>query len=115
MSDYLRSELLAHLSAAEVTFLTRSAVLDRMWAVCDAVLGVQRSANVLEELERSNLLLVPLDRRREWYRYHHLFRDLLRRAQPPRAGLVPELHRRAAAVRSERTARDGDRARAGRW
>ena len=99
MADYLRSELLAHLSAAEVTFLTRSAVLDRMCGpLCDAVLGVQRSANVLEELERSNLLLVPLDRRREWYRYHHLFRDLLRaelsRREP---ALVPELHRRAAA------------------
>ena len=99
MADYLRSELLAHLSAAEVTFLTRSAVLDRMCGpLCDAVLGAQRSANVLEELERSNLLLVPLDRRREWYRYHHLFRDLLRaelsRREP---ALVPELHRRAAA------------------
>ena len=65
--------------------------------LCDAVLGVQRSANVLEELERSNLLLVPLDRRREWYRYHHLFRELLRvvllRSDP---ALIPRLHDRAA-------------------
>jgi LuxR family transcriptional regulator, maltose regulon positive regulatory protein len=98
MADYLRSELLAHLNAREVTFLTRSAVLDRMCGpLCDAVLDAPRSANTLEELERSNLLLVPLDRRRQWYRYHHLFRDLLRaelsRREP---ALVPELHRRAA-------------------
>ncbi len=78
MADYLRSELLAHVDEAEVVFLTRTAILDRMCGpLCDAVLGGQRSATILEELERSNLLLVPLDRRREWYRYHHLFRDLL--------------------------------------
>ena len=99
MADYLRSELLSHLDEGEVTFLTRTAVLDRMCGpLCDAVLGARRSASQLEELERSNLLLVPLDRRREWYRYHHLFRDLLyaelKRREPER---LPELHRRAAA------------------
>jgi LuxR family transcriptional regulator, maltose regulon positive regulatory protein len=97
--DYLNSELLSRLPARQVSFLTRTAVLDRMCGpLCDAVLGRSGSAKVLESLAESNLLLVPLDRRREWYRYHHLFRDLLgaelRRREPE---LVPELHRRAAA------------------
>ena len=97
--DYLNAELLARLPARQVSFLTRTAVLDRMCGpLCDAVLDTTGSATVLESLAGSNLLLVPLDRRREWYRYHHLFRDLLGaelgRREPE---LVPELHRRAAA------------------
>jgi LuxR family transcriptional regulator, maltose regulon positive regulatory protein len=96
--DYLNAELLARLPARQVSFLTRTAVLDRMCGpLCDAVLDTTGSATVLESLAGSNLLLVPLDRRREWYRYHHLFRDLLGaelgRREPE---LVPELHRRAA-------------------
>jgi LuxR family maltose regulon positive regulatory protein len=96
--DYLNAELLARLPARQVSFLTRTAVLDRMCGpLCDAVLDTTGSATVLESLAESNLLLVPLDRRREWYRYHHLFRDLLgaelERREPE---LVPELHRRAA-------------------
>jgi LuxR family maltose regulon positive regulatory protein len=97
--DYLNSELLSRLPARQVSFLTRTAVLDWMCGpLCDAVLHTTGSAKVLESLAASNLLLVPLDRRREWYRYHHLFRDLLRaeleRREPE---LVPELHRAAAA------------------
>ena len=65
--------------------------------LCDAVLELSGSATVLASLERSNLLLVPLDRRAEWYRYHHLFRDMLlaqlHRLEP---GLIPALRRRAA-------------------
>ena len=61
------------------------------------MVGRKGSAKVLESLEESNLLLVPLDRRREWYRYHHLFRDVLRseleRGEPD---AIPGLHRRAA-------------------
>jgi LuxR family transcriptional regulator, maltose regulon positive regulatory protein len=96
--DYLRSELLSRLPAARVSFLTRTAVLDRMCGpLCDAVLDTTGSARALESLAGSNLLLHPLDRRRQWYRYHHLFRDLLRaeleRREPE---LIPELHRRAA-------------------
>ena len=99
MADYLQSEFLSRLPSAMVSFLTRTALLDRVSApVCDAMLGATGSAQVLEALESSNLLLVPLDSRREWYRYHHLFRELLsaelRRAEP---ALVPELHVRAAA------------------
>ncbi len=99
MADYLRAELLDRLSDADVTFLTRTSVLDRMsGGLCDAVLDGSGSARVLETLERSNLLLVALDRRREWYRYHRLFRDLLRaelRRREPEVEVV--LHRRAAA------------------
>jgi LuxR family transcriptional regulator, maltose regulon positive regulatory protein len=99
MGDYLRSELLDHVSDSEVSFLTRTAVLDRMsGSLCDAILDATGSGRVLEELESRNLLVVPLDRRREWYRYHHLFRELLqaelRRREP---GLVHDLHVRAAA------------------
>ncbi|HJY60457.1 MAG TPA: LuxR C-terminal-related transcriptional regulator [Streptosporangiaceae bacterium] len=99
MGDYLRSELLDRVSASEVTFLTRTAVLDRMCgSLCDAILDATGSGRVLEQMESRNLLVVPLDRRREWYRYHHLFRDLLqaelRRREPD---LVQDLHSRAAA------------------
>jgi LuxR family transcriptional regulator, maltose regulon positive regulatory protein len=98
MSDYLESEFLARMSPAQRTFLTRTAVLDRMCGpLCEAVLEIPGSGTVLAELARSNLLLVPLDRRGHWHRYHHLFRDMLRaeleRLEP---GLIPVLRRRAA-------------------
>jgi LuxR family maltose regulon positive regulatory protein len=98
MADYLWSELLGQLPPERVTFLTRTAVLERMCGpLCDAVLDTTGSAQVLAWLEASNLLLVPLDRRRRWYRYHHLFRELLiaelDRREPQ---LVPQLHTRAA-------------------
>ena len=89
--DYLQSVVLSGLSPAEVRFLTRTAVLDRLSGpLCDALLRTSGSAEVLEALERSNLLLTPLDRHREWYRYHQLFRELLRaaleRREPERVG-----------------------------
>src|SRR5215204_3099154 len=98
MADYLRSELLARLPPELVAFLTRTAVLERMSGpLCDAVLETTGSARVLASLEESNLLLVPLDRQRRWYRYHHLFHELLvaelDRREPD---LVPALHHRAA-------------------
>ena len=98
MAEYLRTELLAHLSDAEVSFLTRTSVLDRMSGqLCDAVLDRTGSDAVLESLAHSNLLLVALDRNGEWYRYHHLFRDLLRaELQRREPELVGALHVRAA-------------------
>jgi LuxR family transcriptional regulator, maltose regulon positive regulatory protein len=64
----------------------------------EEVTGRSDGQQVLEELERTNLFLVPLDQERRWYRFHHLFGDLLRaRLQRAEAGRVPELHRRAAA------------------
>jgi LuxR family transcriptional regulator, maltose regulon positive regulatory protein len=97
--DYVRSEFLEGLAPLDVRFLTETAILDRpSGPLCDAVLQTTGSARKLEELERSNLNLVPLDRVRERYRYHHLFRDALRselmRREPE---AVPALHRRAAA------------------
>jgi LuxR family maltose regulon positive regulatory protein len=98
MADYLHSELLAQLPPEVMTSLTRTAVLERMSGpLCDAVLDTSRSDRVLSSLEDSNLLLVPLDRHRQWYRYHHLFRELLlaelERREPE---LVQSLHTRAA-------------------
>ena len=97
--DYLQSVLLSRLPAESVSVLTRTSVLERLSGpLCDAVLDRTGSADLLESLERSNLLLIPLDRRRRWYRYHHLFRELLRakldRGEPGAAG---ELLLRAAA------------------
>jgi len=99
VSEYVESEFLARISSSQRMFMTRTAVLERMSGpLCEAVLGVPGSAAALADLARSNLLLVPLDHRGEWYRYHHLFRDLLlaelERREP---GLAPALRRRAAA------------------
>ena len=66
--------------------------------LCEAVLDLPGSAAALADLARSNLLLVPLDRRGQWYRYHHLFRDmLLAEAERLESDLIPVLRRRAAA------------------
>jgi len=98
VSDYIESEFLARISRQQRVFLTRTAVLDRMSGpLCDTVLELSGSAATLADLARSNLLLVPLDRQGKWYRYHHLFRDMLlaelSRFEPE---LMPELRRRAA-------------------
>ncbi len=98
MDEYLRSELLDRIPGTEVSFLTRTSVLDRLCGpLCDAILGEKGSGAVLEQMEARNLLVVPLDRHREWYRYHHLLRELLRaelrRREPDRA---QDLHFRAA-------------------
>ena len=98
VSEYLESELLAQLSEQQRAFLTRTAVLERMSGpLCEAVLELPGAATALAELARSNLLLVPLDRRGQWYRYHHLFRDMLLAGLKRQApGLIPVLQRRAA-------------------
>ena len=98
ISDYVESEFLARISRQKRAFLTQTAVLERMCGpLCKAVLDSPGAHATLAELARSNLLLVPLDRRGEWYRYHHLFRDMLlaelHRQEPE---LVPVLRRRAA-------------------
>ena len=96
--DYLGAEVLANQPAEVRAFLLHTAILDRLCGpLCDAVRGASGSAALLEQIEASNLFLVPLDTKRDWYRYHHLFGDLLRhelaRAAPDP---VPALHRRAA-------------------
>ena len=98
LADYFRSEYLAQLSPKQLAFLRRTSVLDRMCGpLCDAVLERQDSATELESLDRANLFVVPLDHHRGWYRYHRLFKDLLRRElEQHEAHLIPELNRRAA-------------------
>ena len=96
--DYLGGEVLDGLDAETRGFLVRTSILERVSApLCDHLLGSRDAATRLLEIERANLFLVPLDGRREWYRYHHLFADLLRheleRSEP---GAVSDLHRRAA-------------------
>jgi LuxR family transcriptional regulator, maltose regulon positive regulatory protein len=99
VADYLVAEVLERQPEELRAFLLRTSVLGRLSGpLCDAVLETQGSAALLGELERSNLFLVPLDDRREWYRYHQLFADLLRLQLGAREpALVPVLHRRAAA------------------
>ena len=76
--EYVRTEILARLPEAERRFLTRTAVLPTMCAsLCDAVLRDTGSQRVLESIERTNHLLVPLDRRHRWFRCHDLFREAL--------------------------------------
>ncbi len=97
--DYLADEVLEGLPADLRAFLLRTSVLGRLTGpLCDAVAGTSGSARVLAELESSNLFLVPLDNRREWYRYHHLFGELLQHELALSApDEVAALHRRAAA------------------
>jgi LuxR family transcriptional regulator, maltose regulon positive regulatory protein len=96
--DYLGAEVLAGLPDEVRVFLRRTSILDRFCgALCDAVTDQRGGAELLARIERSNYFLVPLDTRREWYRYHHLFGELLRhelRSAEPE--LIPDLHRRAA-------------------
>jgi LuxR family transcriptional regulator, maltose regulon positive regulatory protein len=96
--DYLTGEVLARQVPELQTFLLRTSILTRLCGpLCDAVAETEGSDRILDELERSNLLLIPLDAKRHWYRYHPLFAELLRheleRTQP---GTVAALHRRAA-------------------
>ncbi|MGI8459625.1 MAG: LuxR C-terminal-related transcriptional regulator, partial [Propionibacteriaceae bacterium] len=121
--DYLIEEVLTHQPDGVRDFLMQSAVLDRLTgSLCDAVTGRQDGSEMLLALERANLFLVALDDRREWYRYHHLFADVLRaRMLSEQPGQVPLLHQRASqwyethdlteeAVTHALAARDFDRA-----
>jgi LuxR family transcriptional regulator, maltose regulon positive regulatory protein len=99
VSEYIESELLASISPPQRTFLIQTAVLDRISGpLCDAVLERSGSAATLAELAQSGLLLAPLDHEERWYRYHHLFRDMLRaeleRREP---GVAAAVQHRAAA------------------
>jgi LuxR family maltose regulon positive regulatory protein len=98
VADYLAAEVLDGQPEEVRAFLLRTSILERLSGpLCDAVLDTEGSAGVLDELERSNLFLVPLDDHGEWYRYHHLFAQLLRLELGYREPeLLPLLHRRAA-------------------
>jgi LuxR family maltose regulon positive regulatory protein len=97
--DYLVEEVLRQQSENVQTFLLRTSILDRLTgSLCDAVTAQEGGRGMLETLERGNLFVVPLDNHRNWYRYHHLFADVLQahlmEAQPEQ---VASLHQRASA------------------
>ena len=97
--DYLLEEVLQRQPEAVGAFLLQTSILDRLSGpLCDAVTGQTESAARLTALERGNFFLIPLDDTRQWYRYHHLFADVLRARllteQPDQMAL---LHRRASA------------------
>jgi LuxR family maltose regulon positive regulatory protein len=108
--DYLMEEVFSRQSPEVQEFLLQTSVLDRLSApLCDAIVERETvqpervplpysSQEMLEHLDRANLFTVSLDHQRRWYRYHHLFADLLRdRLQEMQPGRIPRLHRRAAA------------------
>jgi len=97
--DYFSDEVLVRQPAPVQQFLLHTCILERLSGpLCDAVTGQEGSQAMLEALERANLFVVALDEERGWYRYHHLFAEMLRRhlqqREPP---LLPVLHRRASA------------------
>ncbi|HEY2519098.1 MAG TPA: LuxR C-terminal-related transcriptional regulator [Streptosporangiaceae bacterium] len=96
--DYLAEEVLARQSDRVQAFLLQTSILDRLSGpLCDAVTGQGGGKGMLEALDRGNLFLVSLDDRRRWYRYHHLFADVLQaRLLDEQPGQVPDLHRRAS-------------------
>ncbi|HQI86760.1 MAG TPA: hypothetical protein PKV20_19485, partial [Anaerolineae bacterium] len=93
--DYLVAEVLQRQPPATRDFLRQTVILDRLTAaLCDAVTGRDDSQAMLERLDAANLFLIPLDHRREWYRYHRLFAEVLRPTLPP--DKAARLHQRAA-------------------
>jgi LuxR family transcriptional regulator, maltose regulon positive regulatory protein len=96
--DYLVEEVLQRQPEHVRNFLLQTAILDRLNSpLCDAVTGQENGRGMLEALERGNLFVIPLDDQRQWYRYHHLFAEVLQahlqEAQPDRVSM---LHRRAS-------------------
>ncbi|TFG64234.1 MAG: helix-turn-helix transcriptional regulator [Spirochaetales bacterium] len=96
--DYLVEEVLQQQSESVQIFLLRTSILDRMCGIlCDAVTGREDGGEMLESLERGNLFVVPLDDKRRWYRYHHLFADVLQaHLLEAESDRVSALHRRAS-------------------
>jgi LuxR family transcriptional regulator, maltose regulon positive regulatory protein len=96
--DYLAEEVLDRQPKAVREFLLETSILDRLTSsLCDAVTGRGDAQTTLEKLEGANLLFIPLDDQRRWYRYHHLFSDFLReRLRRESPEIVSELHLRAS-------------------
>ncbi len=92
--DYLVDEVMSRLEEETQRFLRRTSILDRFNAsLCDEVFGISNSKGIIAELEETNLFLVPLDDKRLWYRYHHLFADFLnQRLREREPGSIPQLH-----------------------
>jgi len=98
IQDYLVDEVLRQQPQDVKDFLLQTSILSRMNAsLCDALIGENDSQAMLENLDTANLFIVPLDNERRWYRYHHLFADLLRqRLRQTQLDLIPTLHSRAS-------------------
>jgi len=95
VSDYLVAEVLQRQPEMMRQFLRQTAILDRLTAsLCDTVLGSENSQAMLERLDEGNVFLIPLDRRRQWYRYHRLFAEALRTTLTRSEQM--QLHQRAA-------------------
>jgi len=96
--DYLVEEVLRHQPETVQNFLTQTSILDRLnGSLCDAVTSQPGSNIQLEQLQRGNLFLIPLDDKRHWFRYHHLFADVLRmHLIAEQSDLIPTLHYRAS-------------------
>jgi LuxR family maltose regulon positive regulatory protein len=95
--DYLAEDVLDRLPDHVREFLDQTSILDRFCAgLCDAVTGRTDSVSIIDYLDRANLFVLPLDTERGWYRYHHLFLDLLRSRSKDSAATVAELHIRAS-------------------
>ena len=96
--DYLVEEVLGRQTEHIRRFLLQTSMLDRLsGSLCDVVTGQEDGKGVLEALERGNLFVVPLDDRRQWYRYHHLFADVLHaHAMEEQPDELPLRHRRAS-------------------
>ncbi len=98
IADYLTEEVLNHQPEHLRDFLLETSILERLCGpLCDFVTGRKNSQRVLNSLEKANLFVIPLDEERRWYRYHHLFADLLKqRLHRSKDDRVPELHRRTS-------------------
>jgi LuxR family maltose regulon positive regulatory protein len=96
--EYLTSEVISRQPPEVQDFLLHTSILEKMCAeLCDSVCGTTKSASILDSLERSNLFLISLDDERQWYRYHHLFAELLRmRLTHQGEDALHSLHQRAA-------------------
>jgi LuxR family maltose regulon positive regulatory protein len=97
--DYLVEEVLRRQPECIRSFLLQTSILERLSGpLCDAVTGQKNGKAILETLERDNLFIVPLDDQRQWYRYHHLFAEVLHaHALEEQPGQIPLLHKQASA------------------
>jgi LuxR family transcriptional regulator, maltose regulon positive regulatory protein len=98
MHDFFAEEVLNQLHASILDFLTRISICERFTAsLCSALMGVNISQKLLEELERENLFVVPLDKTHTWYRFHHSFAEVLRlRSEQQSKVPIKELYYRAS-------------------
>jgi LuxR family maltose regulon positive regulatory protein len=96
--DYLFEEVLQRKSQVERDFLLRTSILNRFNAsLCNTMLGIDNSQEIIESLERNNMFIIPLDNERNWFRYHHLFASLLQQRLALKfKNELPELHKSAS-------------------